>query len=211
VYAFQLRNPIHNGHALLMQDTRNRLIKDGYKNPVLLLHPLGGWTKDDDVPLKVRIDQHQAILEAKILDPKHTILAIFPSPMNYAGPKEVQWHCKSRLVTGATHYIVGRDPAGIAHPVTQEDFYDPSHGAKVLSIAPGLSCIKIIPFKVAAYNKKFNRMEFYDPLQKDDYEFISGTKLREMARNGFEPPQGYMDPKAWRILAKYYNSLRVLN
>ena len=51
VFAFQLRNPVHNGHALLMNDTRKRLLEMGYKNPILLLHPLGGFTKADDVPL----------------------------------------------------------------------------------------------------------------------------------------------------------------
>lgn len=60
----------------------------GYKNPVLLLHPLGGWTKDDDVPLSTRIRQHQALLQENVL-PKSTVLAIFPSPMSYAGPTEV--------------------------------------------------------------------------------------------------------------------------
>ena len=57
--------------------------------PVLLLHPLGGWTKDDDVPLSVRIKQHLAVLEEGVLDPENTVLAIFPSPMMYAGPTEV--------------------------------------------------------------------------------------------------------------------------
>ena len=85
VFAFQLRNPIHNGHALLMRDTRSKLVARGYKKPVLLLHPLGGWTKQDDVPLPVRIEQHRAVLAEKVLDPEHTVLAIFPSPMLY-GP-----------------------------------------------------------------------------------------------------------------------------
>lgn len=89
VFAFQLRNPVHNGHALLMQDTRRQLLEKGYKNPVLLLHPLGGWTKDDDVPLGWRMKQHAAVLEEQVLDPKSTIVAIFPSPMLYAGPTEV--------------------------------------------------------------------------------------------------------------------------
>ncbi|XP_043505660.1 bifunctional 3'-phosphoadenosine 5'-phosphosulfate synthase 2-like isoform X1 [Polistes fuscatus] len=89
VFAFQLRNPIHDGHALLMQDTRKRLLERNYRKPVLLLHPLGGWTKDDDVPLPVRIKQHQAVLEDGILH-EDTILAIFPSPMLYAGPTEVR-------------------------------------------------------------------------------------------------------------------------
>ena len=55
VFAFQLRNPIHNGHALLMRECKQQLEARGYKQPVLLLHPLGGWTKDDDVPLKVEL------------------------------------------------------------------------------------------------------------------------------------------------------------
>lgn len=90
VFAFQLRNPVHNGHALLMQDTKRRLLERGYKNPVLLLHPLGGWTKDDDVPLGWRMKQHAAVLEEGVLDPANTIVAIFPSPMMYAGPTEVR-------------------------------------------------------------------------------------------------------------------------
>jgi 3'-phosphoadenosine 5'-phosphosulfate synthase len=62
----------------------------GYTRPVLLLHPLGGWTKDDDVPLDVRMRQHQAVLEEGVLDPASTVLAIFPSPMMYAGKAQVQ-------------------------------------------------------------------------------------------------------------------------
>lgn len=103
IFAFQLRNPIHNGHALLMQDTRRMLQERGYKRPVLLLHPLGGWTKDDDVPLHVRIMQHQAVLDEGLLDRRSTVLAIFPSPMLYAGPTEVQWHAKARMNAGKYH------------------------------------------------------------------------------------------------------------
>lgn len=72
-----------------MQDTHRRLIERGYRRPVLLLHPLGGWTKDDDVPLSWRMKQHAAVLEDGILNPESTIVAIFPSPMMYAGPTEV--------------------------------------------------------------------------------------------------------------------------
>ncbi|KAL8037861.1 hypothetical protein ABFX02_11G065800 [Erythranthe guttata] len=61
VFAFQLRNPVHNGHALLMNDTRKRLLDMGFKNPILLLHPLGGFTKADDVPLDVRMEQHSKV------------------------------------------------------------------------------------------------------------------------------------------------------
>ena len=207
VFAFQLRNPIHNGHALLMQDTHTKLIERGYKNPMLLLHPLGGWTKADDVPLHIRIKQHHAVMEEKVLDPNNTVLAIFPSPMMYAGPTEVQWHAKARVAAGANFYIVGRDPAGMPHPESKKDLYDATHGRRVLSMAPGLQQLEIVPFKVAAYNKKKRQMDFYDEEKHEDYEFISGTKMRRLARNGETPPQGFMAPKAWKILSDYYQSL----
>ncbi|KYM97888.1 PREDICTED: bifunctional 3'-phosphoadenosine 5'-phosphosulfate synthase-like [Cyphomyrmex costatus] len=209
VFAFQLRNPVHNGHALLMQDTRRRLEEYSFKKPVLLLHPLGGWTKDDDVPLPVRIQQHQAILEENVLH-KDTILAIFPSPMCYAGPSEVQWHAKARMIAGANFYIVGRDPAGIPHPdksVTPDgNLYDATHGARVLSMAPGLQSLEIIPFKVAAYDTKTKKMSFFEAERQQDFVFISGTKMRNLAKNGEDPPEGFMAPKAWRIIAKYYQT-----
>ncbi|XP_034951342.1 bifunctional 3'-phosphoadenosine 5'-phosphosulfate synthase 2 isoform X2 [Chelonus insularis] len=212
VFAFQLRNPIHNGHALLMQDTRRRLVEEhGFKNPVLLLHPLGGWTKDDDVPLSIRILQHKAVLEENVLDTNSTLLAIFPSPMLYAGPVEVQWHAKARMNAGANFYIVGRDPAGIPHPnkdVTPDgNLYDPTHGARVLTIARGLDNLEILPFKVAAYDTKHQKMAYFDPKRQQDFDFISGTRMRDLARKGQEPPNGFMAPKAWQILVNYYRNL----
>ncbi|XP_036449977.1 bifunctional 3'-phosphoadenosine 5'-phosphosulfate synthase 2a [Colossoma macropomum] len=208
VFAFQLRNPVHNGHALLMTDTRRKLEERGYRRPVLLLHPLGGWTKDDDVPLDWRMKQHAAVLEDGILDPNSTIVAIFPSPMMYAGPTEVQWHCRARMMAGVNFYIVGRDPAGMPHPESGQDLYDPSHGAKVLSMAPGLTSVEIIPFRVAAYNKNKKAMDFYDKDRHAEFEFISGTKMRSLARSGQNPPDGFMAPKAWKILTEYYTSMQ---
>ncbi|MBN3326126.1 PAPS1 synthase, partial [Atractosteus spatula] len=207
VFAFQLRNPVHNGHALLMQDTHKRLIERGYGRPVLLLHPLGGWTKDDDVPLAWRMKQHAAVLEEGVLNPDSTIVAIFPSPMMYAGPTEVQWHCRARMVAGANFYIVGRDPAGMPHPETGKDLYEPTHGAKVLTMAPGLITLEIVPFKVAAYNKVKKSMDFYDPKKHEDFDFISGTRMRKMAREGHNPPEGFMAAKAWAVLKEYYKTL----
>jgi len=206
VFAFQLRNPVHNGHALLMQDTRRKLIEQGMKNPVLLLHPLGGWTKSDDVPLQTRIKQHEAVMDEGVLDRASTVVAIFPSPMMYAGPTEVQWHAKARLSTGATYYIVGRDPAGMGHP-EGGDLYDHTHGRKVLTMAPGLGQFNIVPFRVAAYNKRTKKMDFYDPANHDDFDFISGTRMRKTAREGEVLPEGFMAPKAWDVLVNYYQSL----
>ncbi|KAF9624343.1 hypothetical protein IFM89_009626 [Coptis chinensis] len=116
VFPFQLRNPVHNGHALLMTDTRRRRLEMGYINPVLLLHPLGGYTKADDV------------LEDGVLDPETTVVSIFLSPMHYVGPTEVQWHAKARINAGANFYIV----AGMSHPVEKRDLYDADHGKKQL-------------------------------------------------------------------------------
>ncbi|XP_013136805.1 PREDICTED: bifunctional 3'-phosphoadenosine 5'-phosphosulfate synthase isoform X1 [Papilio polytes] len=208
VFAFQLRNPIHNGHALLMQDTQRQLLARGYKKPVLLLHPLGGWTKEDDVPLAVRMAQHEAVLAERVLDPAATVLAVFPSPMMYAGPTEVQWHAKCRMNAGANHYIVGRDPAGLPHPAGTGDLYDPRHGAMLLKVAPGLNDLEIIPFRVAAYDTSVGKMAFFDPNRKDDFDFISGTRMRGLAKAGKEPPQGFMAPSAWKVLSEYYQSLK---
>lgn len=214
VFAFQLRNPVHNGHALLMTDTHRQLRERGYKRPVLLLNPLGGWTKDDDVPLKIRMHQHQAVLEQNILNKDFTVLAIFPSPMMYAGPNEVQWHAKARMIAGANFYIVGRDPAGVPHPRGKEaspggNLYDATHGGRVLKAAPGLNSLEIIPFRVAAYDTTKKKMDFFEPERKDEFDFISGTRMRKFARTGENPPEGFMAPKAWEIIANYYQSLEI--
>lgn len=212
VFAFQLRNPIHNGHALLMSDTKQQLQERGFKRPVLLLHPLGGWVKDDDVPLHTRMLQHQAVLDEGLLDSASTVLAIFPSPMLYAGPTEVQWHAKARMNAGANFYIVGRDPAGVPHPCGKDgspdgNMYDVNHGGRVLKMAPGLAHLEIIPFRVAAYDTRGKRMAFFDPTRASDFDFISGTRMRHLARTGTDPPPGFMAASAWRVLANYYRNL----
>ncbi|KAI4321642.1 hypothetical protein MLD38_035003 [Melastoma candidum] len=180
----------------------------GYKNPILLLHPLGGFTKADDVPLDVRMEQHSKVLEDRVLDPQTTIVAIFPSPMHYAGPTEVQWHAKARVNAGANFYIVGRDPAGMGHPTEKRDLYDPDHGKKVLSMAPGLEKLNILPFRVAAYDIVEKKMAFFDPSRAKDFLFISGTKMRSYARSGENPPDGFMCPGGWEVLVNYYKSLQ---
>lgn len=208
VYAFQLRNPVHNGHALLMQDTRRRLIEKGYRNPVLLLHPLGGWTKNDDVPLSVRMKQHHCVLDEGVLPHESTVLAIFPSPMLYGGPTEVQWHAKARKNCGAGFYIVGRDPAGMSHPVNKDaNLYHADHGREVLQLAPGMKGLNFIPFRVAAYNKTKGKMDFFNPKQAEEFLFISGTKMRGFAKSGTLPPDGFMCPSGWQVLSEHYQSL----
>lgn len=208
VYAFQVRNPLHNGHVLLLKDTREQLIKQGFKNPILLLHPLGGWVKDDDVPTLQRMEQHAALLKDGTLNPDHTILALWPSPMYYGGPTEVLWHAASRVNAGITHFITGRDPAGIKHPEEDKDMYDVWHGQKLLvHIKDMLNNVEVMPFKVAAYNKPAKQMMFFTGQNKDDFEFISGSKMRQLARDNQEPPEGFMSPAGWEVLKAYYQSL----
>jgi len=78
---------------------------------------------------------------------------------------------------------------------------------QVLTMAPGLTQLEIVPFRVAAYNKLKKAMDFYDPERKDDFMFISGTKMRALARAGDTPPEGFMSPKAWKIMVDYYQSI----
>jgi len=74
-------------------------------------------------------------------------------------------------------------------------------------MAPGLTQLEIVPFRVAAYNKVKKAMDFYDPEKKEDFLFISGTKMRALARAGDTPPEGFMAPRAWKIMVEYYQSI----
>ena len=74
-------------------------------------------------------------------------------------------------------------------------------------MAPGLTQLEIVPFRVAAYNLKLKKMDFYNPEKKDEYDFISGTRMRKLAREGQNPPDGFMAPKAWNVLKEYYRSI----
>ena len=158
VFAFQTRNPTHAGHAYLMKTSRDLLLKKGFQNPVLWLSPLGGWTKSDDVPLDVRVKQHEAVLAEGMLDQSTTVMAIWPAPMIYAGPTEVLFHAKSRRNAGATYFVAGRDPAGmkgsmqaVASP--DDDLYDGNHGRYVLTMSPGQDPMNILPFGPVYYDK----------------------------------------------------------
>lgn len=117
------------------------------------------------------------------------------------------WHAKARIHTGSNWYIVGRDPAGICKPNSSENIYDAEDGAKVLKLTPGLSNLQIIPFKVAAYNKKIKKMTFFDETHPEDFEFISGSQMRRLARAGKQLPEGFMGNSAWAILADHYRNL----
>lgn len=223
VLAFQTRNPTHAGHAYLMNTARQQLIEKGYKNPVLWLSPLGGWTKEDDVPLDVRVRQHEAILRDGMLDANSTVLAIWPSPMVYAGPREVQWHAKSRKNAGASFFVVGRDPAGIKRSDDGEDMYAGEHGRFVLHMAPGLEDFNILSFSKVYYDVKDHKMKPMENNRKQDFLSISGSRMRKMARQGLVKcegdsipqgwekhptcvPQGFMVKSGWDIMVDYYQN-----
>jgi len=226
IYAFQTRNPTHAGHAFLMKDSRRKLMAKGFKNPVLWLSPLGGWTKASDVPLDVRVNQHHEVMAAGELHPDWTVMAIWPSPMIYAGPTEVQFHAKSRRVAGASYFTVGRDPAGMPYSsdnkfgaVDGDDIYQPDHGRYVLMSSPGVGQMKFLGFEKVYYDKRDHNMRLPDPSREDDFISISGSKMRKLAAIGAKPcpsqipsdlikakciPPGFMVQKGWDIVSDYY-------
>jgi len=226
IYAFQTRNPTHAGHAFLMKDSRRKLMAKGYKNPVLWLSPLGGWTKASDVPLDVRVKQHHEVMAAGELHPDWTVMAIWPSPMVYAGPTEVQFHAKSRRVAGASYFTVGRDPAGMPYSsdnafgaVEGDDIYQPDHGRYVLMSSPGVGQMQFLGFSKVYYDKKDHTMRDKDPSRPNDFISISGSKMRKLAAIGAKPcpseipsdliaakciPPGFMVQKGWEIVSDYY-------
>ncbi|KAJ8599325.1 hypothetical protein CTAYLR_005348 [Chrysophaeum taylorii] len=229
VFAFQTRNPTHAGHAYLMKTGRERLVNRGFKNPVLWLSPLGGWTKSDDVPLDVRVKQHQAVLDERMLDPDWTVMGIWPAPMIYAGPTEVQFHALSRKAAGASFFVVGRDAAGIkssdAAPWNpDDDMYDANHARYVLQMSPVLEDgqMSLLSFDKFYYDKSDHAMKAMDPSRPDDFISISGSKMRALARQGAVPctdpipsdllaancvPQGFMVPSGWAIVCDYYQNI----
>jgi len=225
VFAFQTRNPTHAGHAFLMKDGQRQLKKRGFQNPVLWLSPLGGWTKDSDVPLDVRVKQHEAVINEGMLDADSTVMAIWPSPMIYAGPTEVQFHAKSRRVGGASYFVVGRDPAGMPRttpgPLEGEDLYHPDHGRYVLSYSPGVGDMEFLAFDKVYYDIKDHTMKQKDKSRADDFISISGTKMRTLAALGAVPcpnviptdlvaskciPPGFMVEGGWAKMVDYYQN-----
>ncbi len=162
------------------------------------------------------------------LDPAKTVMAIWPAPMVYAGPTEVQFHAKSRRSAGASYFVVGRDPAGmkgselaVAHP--DDDLYDGDHGRYVLQNSPGIGSMKMLSFVKVMYDITDNVMKVPDESRMNDFISISGSKMRLLARNGAVPcsptniptdlvdancvPSGFMVPKGWDIVVDYYRNI----
>lgn len=202
IVAFQTRNPIHRAHEYLTKCALETV--DG-----LLIHPLMGETKGDDVPARVRMLCYEALVE-KYYPKDHVLLSVFPAAMRYAGPREAVWHAIVRKNYGCTHFIVGRDHAGCNRPDGKS--YYGSYDAQLIfdEFDPAEIGIEIYRFEHSFYDRKTGGIVSYKTAPADAEQFsVSGTKLREMLRKGELPPNEITRPEIAKILIEYMQEAQI--